>query len=237
MANFGISRGFRSSLRSATTATASTGGLGFHPVKDQFFPPPPTLFQHTKQPKTCSIIGAPLAFGQPYGGVDAAPDLLREAGLRDRLKSLGWRIDDLENLGFAELVDKIGSTIDTDQNAKNHKLVGSSCELLKNIVHEKLGQGNFPLTLGGDHSIALGSLSGVLSHRPDAGVIWVDAHADIHTPLTSESGNMHGMPVGLLLEDNGMDFSKIEGLEVRKGKGKGRNIQNIHIRKTSLHNN
>lgn len=71
----------------------------------------------------------------------------------------------------------------------------------------------FPLTLGGDHSIGAGSLAGILKIRPNTGVIWVDAHADINTPEMSESGNMHGMPVGLLMNGVGGDPSKIPGFE------------------------
>ncbi|GMH90675.1 hypothetical protein TL16_g11837 [Triparma laevis f. inornata] len=76
-------------------------------------------------------------------------------------------------------------------------------------------EGRFPLTLGGDHSISLGSLAGVLRSRPNTGVIWVDAHADLNTPWISESGNMHGMPVGLLMEGmvpEGKSVGEIEGL-------------------------
>jgi arginase len=85
-------------------------------------------------------------------------------------------------------------------NAKNNLLVGQGTQILADLVEEKLLQGRFPLILGGDHSIGIGSLAGVLRARPNTGVIWVDAHADLNTPSISESGNMHGMPVGLLME-------------------------------------
>jgi arginase len=85
-------------------------------------------------------------------------------------------------------------------NAKNNLLVGQGTQILADLVEEKLLEGRFPLILGGDHSIGIGSLAGVLRARPNTGVIWVDAHADLNTPGISESGNMHGMPVGLLME-------------------------------------
>ena len=70
-------------------------------------------------------------------------------------------------------------------------------------VQEKINSGYFPLILGGDHSIGIGSLTGILNARPNTGIIWVDAHADLNTPATSGSGNMHGMPIGLLLDHRG----------------------------------
>lgn len=73
--------------------------------------------------------------------------------------------------------------------------VGKTSERIAQAVKESAEDGNFVLTLGGDHSIGMGTLAGILAARPDAGVIWVDAHADINTPSASPSGNMHGMPV------------------------------------------
>lgn len=68
-------------------------------------------------------------------------------------------------------------------------------------VHESAAAGKFPLILGGDHSLSAGSVAGVLKARPNTRVVWVDAHADLNTPATSPSGNMHGMPLGLLMRD------------------------------------
>jgi arginase len=91
--------------------------------------------------------------------------------------------------------------------------------MLADLVETKLRSGLFPLILGGDHSIAIGSLSGILRVRPDTGVLWIDAHADLNTPDISESGNMHGMPIGLLM-DGVSDPSRdppIPGLEWMSG--------------------
>jgi arginase len=100
-------------------------------------------------------------------------------------------------------------------NAKNCALVGHGCNLLATVVETKIQEGRFPLVLGGDHSVGIGSLAGVLRARPDTGVIWVDAHADLNTPETSGSGNMHGMPLGLLMDhpDGGYDFSTLPGFD------------------------
>jgi len=90
-----------------------------------------------------------------------------------------------------------------------------SCKALAEVTYSKSEKGLFPLTLGGDHSVALGSLAGVLRSRPNTGVIWVDAHADLNTPWISDSGNMHGMPIGLLMDEmfpEGCDRTDIPGL-------------------------
>ena len=85
--------------------------------------------------------------------------------------------------------------------------------MLSFIVEQEIKKGRFPIVLGGDHSIAIGTLAGTLRARPNIGVIWVDAHADLNTPETSESGNMHGMPVGLLMQGLVKDYNSIPGLE------------------------
>lgn len=141
-----------------------------------------------------------MTYGQPFVGTDTGPRLLREAGLRGMLSALGWRVEDLPDLDF-ESVER--APIAQDEivgNARNAELVGPGAKLVADIVAEKLRAGRFPLVLGGDHSIGIGSLAGVLSVRPDTGILWIDAHADLNTPAISESGNMHGMPVGLLME-------------------------------------
>lgn len=111
--------------------------------------------------------------------------------------------------------DNLTSPARDPPNARNCALVAYGARLLADVVETKLKEGRFPLILGGDHSIGLGSLTGILKHRPDTGVIWVDAHADLNTPDTSGSGNFHGMPLGLMLDhpDGGYDFSKLPGFE------------------------
>jgi arginase len=100
-------------------------------------------------------------------------------------------------------------TTTTIMRVKNAESVGAGTHLLAQTLYEQLQQGNdgttgtsttFPLILGGDHSIAIGSLAALLRHNPDTGIIWIDAHADINTPWISQSGNLHGMPIGLLLD-------------------------------------
>ena len=181
-------------------------GAGHGHVRDRVLPTfrlsRDSLFRHTPS-KTCAVIGAPMTHGQPHVGTDSGPALLRQAGLDTHLKSLGWNVNDLGDLDFDGL--SLASDDATPSSSsfgvtKNSLQVGMGAKLVRDVVYKALQRGEFPLTLGGDHSVGLGTLAGVLQHRPDTGIIWVDAHADLNTPLTSESGNMHGMPVGMLMK-------------------------------------
>lgn len=145
------------------------------------------------------------------------PDLLPQrsshfTGLLGSLSTLGWRVDKGKKLEFSKFASQV-SSIASYPNAKNSPAVGLSCKHLASAVYKAASAGKFPLILGGDHSVGIGSLAGILRARPDCKVIWVDAHADLNTPTMSPSGNMHGMPVGLLLEEMNVDHDKIAGLE------------------------
>jgi arginase len=143
--------------------------------------------------------------------------LLREKGLLSKLTQLGWRVEDTPDLNFEPEYFNIPSGLVDPPNAKNCALVGEGNRMLSNVVETKLLEGRFPLIVGGDHSIGIGSLAGILRVRPDTGIIWVDAHADLNTPDTSGSGNFHGMPLGLLMDhpsqDKNFDFSKLPRFE------------------------
>lgn len=143
---------------------------------------------------------------------DSGPKLLRERGLGPMLSQLGWRVEDTPDLIF----DSASHSNAADPpNARNSALVGHGCSLIATAVESKMQDGRFPLILGGDHSISLGSLTGILKTNPDTGIIWVDAHADLNTPDTSGSGNFHGMPLGLLMNhpDGEYDFSSLPGFD------------------------
>lgn len=166
------------------------------------------------KPQTVSVIGAPMTFGQPYSGTDRGPQLLRDAGLLENLASIGWRVADKGDLDFSAIGDSIiKDGYIPSHKAKNSQIVGAGCKLLSDTVIEAVHENTFPLILGGDHSIGTGSVSGLLKSRPNTGIIWVDAHADLNIPDMSESGNMHGMPVGLLMKGIGFDASTIPGFE------------------------
>lgn len=163
-----------------------------------------------------------MTYGQPFVGTDYAPSILREAGLLKNLVQLGWTVEDLNDLDFTNVDVDVdlgagpfsGQThTQNHSNAKNSQHVGQGCQMLANVVEQKAVENKFPLVLGGDHSIAMGSLAGILRARPRTGVLWIDAHADLNTPDTSESGNMHGMPLGMLIEEMGVDHATIPGCE------------------------
>lgn len=130
------------------------------------------------------------------------------------LSSLGWRVEDIPDLDF-DMTDQLNAGMKDPPNARNCALVGHGASHLANVVEKTIHDGRFPLILGGDHSIGVGSLTGILRARPNAGVIWVDAHADLNIPATSGSGNMHGMPLGLLMDHptEKVDFASLPGFD------------------------
>lgn len=215
----------------ATSSTSSSsssesnklwGGMGYGLVHRQHIPADESenLFRHVASPKTVSIIGAPMTYGQPFVGTDSGPALLREQGLLKDLKTLGWKVEDLPDLDFSTICSEAGkeennptSSVLNNPNAKHSLEVGAGTKVLADTVESQIKLGRFPLVLGGDHSIGIGSLAGILRAKPETGVIWVDAHADLNIPGVSESGNMHGMPLGIMMKELVPDRSVIPGLE------------------------
>ena len=161
--------------------------------KDEDGQPLTPAWKLLKSPRTATIIPAPMTFGQPFTGVDLGPSSMIEEGLPSQLSQLGWRIENNPEVDFATEGREA-------PGARNSEIVGSGAFKIAELVRANAGEGKLPLTLGGDHSISIGTLAGMLSNYPDLGVIWVDAHADLNTPEISGSGNMHGMPVGLCME-------------------------------------
>ena len=145
-----------------------------------------------------AIIGAPLDLGQGRRGVDMGPSAVRVANLNSRLGSLGYIVEDLGNVP----VEQAESSPEGHPHAKYLPQIAAACERLANLVSETLARGNFPLVLGGDHSVAAGTVSGVSQYfrnsRQKVGLIWLDAHADMNTPESSPSGNVHGMPLACI---------------------------------------
>lgn len=161
-------------------------------------------------PKTVSIIGAPMTYGQPYQGAENGPERMRKGGLHKILTNLDWRVKELGNLMFQPPSDS-DPEFTGPGRANVSYAVGNANHKLKDVVKDQATSGRFVLTLGGDHSVGLGAVAGILSARPETGVVWVDAHADINTPTISPSGNIHGMPVAFLMKL--MQNSKIPGME------------------------
>ena len=153
----------------------------------------------SKTKRGVAVIGVPLAYGASMAGVELGPAALRVAKLNRRIAQLGYKVRDLGDLEVAE-----EQTAPEPGDKLKHLLeISAACEELAQKSEEVLTAGELPLILGGDHSIAIGSISGFASYcrkrEEKPGLIWFDAHADMNTPETSPSGNIHGMPLGVLL--------------------------------------
>lgn len=149
--------------------------------------------------KTVEIIGAPSTFGQRKLGVNLGPDAIRYAGIVARIEAIGLTVKDSGNINVPELnLNKFNSE---QQGLRNLEEIIETSETLSQSVSNSLSNNHFPLILGGDHSIAIGSISGVSKHYENLGVIWYDAHGDLNIPEESPSGNIHGMPLRILAGD------------------------------------
>jgi arginase len=176
---------------------------------------------------TIAIVGAPLDLGAGRRGVDMGPSALRLAGLNQKLSTLGYEIEDLGNVSVAQQESTPSST----DNARYLPQIAATCEKLASKVASAVEAGKFPLVLGGDHSIAVGTVSGVSQafrqRSASIGLIWVDAHADMNTPETSPSGNVHGMPLACCVGRGPRELTDIFGY---CPKVDGRNVALVGIR-------
>lgn len=141
---------------------------------------------------TIRIVGAPLDLGQSRRGVDLGPTALRYAGLKSALSRLGYRVEDRGNI---ETVER--DSLPEEPGLGFLRPVVDACERIYEASRQAVADGAVPLVLGGDHSIAVGTVGGV-SHEHRTGVLWIDAHGDFNTPDTSPTGNLHGMPLAAL---------------------------------------
>jgi arginase len=146
-----------------------------------------------------TIVGVLMDLGADRRGVDMGPSAIRVANLNERLRELGYQVTDDGNISVrnAEMMAI------SDRRLKYLPEISNACQVLAKRVEEALESGAIPIVLGGDHSIAIGTVSGLASYhrRRDqrVGVIWFDAHGDMNTPETSPSGNIHGMPFAAIL--------------------------------------
>ncbi|KYP79324.1 arginase [Ferroacidibacillus organovorans] len=146
--------------------------------------------------KELRIIGVPSDLGQGRRGVDMGPSAIRYAGLSTALEQLGYTVKDLGNINVP--------TPEMNELNRNSKLrylheVKEVAENLSAIIRSVTENGHLPIVLGGDHSIAIGSLAGMAQSSQNYGVIWFDAHGDMNTADTTPSGNIHGMPLAVSL--------------------------------------
>jgi arginase len=167
------------------------------------------------QPGSLFIVSAPACYGQPKGGVEYGPEAILADGLFEKsilaIKRQGDNQD--KSLYYWNQITKDDIEADFRRRSahivqhgdpnlgvvKKPRSVGLVTEVLHEATCKGAKRGKFVLTLGGDHSIALGSIAGLQKHYGDIGIIWVDAHSDIHTPSSTDSGNLHGCPVSFLL--------------------------------------
>jgi arginase len=158
-----------------------------------------------------SILGVPLGVGGGLEGVDIGPAAMRVARLNQRVAQLGYEVRDLGDLR----VERPQQQPEMGETLKYLREISHACEDLCREVKKILDGGELPVILGGDHSIAIGSFSGAVSHYREReetlGLIWFDAHADMNTPETTPSGNIHGMPLAVLLGYGAPELTSIGG--------------------------
>jgi arginase len=146
-----------------------------------------------------AVIGAPMDLGAGRRGVDMGPSALRVAGLDEKIASLGYEVEDLGNI----VVDQPENLPVGAENARYLPQIGHTCARLAEMVRQAAENGRVPLVLGGDHSVAMGTVAGMATHFREhgerIGLIWIDAHADMNTPQSSPSGNIHGMPLASIV--------------------------------------
>lgn len=160
--------------------------------------------------RTVRLIGAPADYGANRRGVDMGPSALRYAGIADAIEAAGNRCVDDGDIGAVRAERRDPG----DENAKFLDEVRDISDRIAAATSEACAAGEVPLVLGGDHSVAIGTLAGS-SENADIGMIWFDAHGDFNTPETSPSGNVHGMPVAAALGRDSfaeMDWAQAPGL-------------------------
>lgn len=161
--------------------------------------------------RTVSILGVPLSYGQSKGGVHLGPAAIRVAGAAERIAKLGYEVNDRGDLQ----IQRGHSLPGFDDKLKYLPEIYEACSRLAQEIESAVDAGEFPITIGGDHSIAIGSLAGVVKafrkRNERLGVIYFDAHGDLNTPDTTPSGNIHGMPLAALLGYGAPELVNIGG--------------------------
>ena len=157
------------------------------------------------------IIGVPMDLGADRRGVDMGPSAFRSAGFAQAVKRLGYEVREHGNVAVATAEQRtIG-----ESNAKYLDEIAESCDELRLAVRAALENSELPIVVGGDHSIAVGTVAGVAEYhrakRETIGLLWIDAHADMNTPDTSPSGNVHGMPLSACLGIGPKELTELGG--------------------------
>lgn len=174
-----------------------------------------------------SIIGVPSDLGANMRGANIGPSAIRIAGLHEKLKMLGCSVEERGDIQIP-----LREMLSSSEVASKHKnAIISLCEKVALEVYNSMKTGRKPIVLGGDHSIGIGTISGASRFAKEQngqlGLIWVDAHADMNTPQTTHTGNIHGMPLSVLL---GQGFPELVGLGGFSPKVLPQNVALIGIR-------
>jgi arginase len=168
-----------------------------------------------------------MDLGASRRGVDMGPSALRVAGLQARIKQLGHQVEDIGNISVKQPEEMSYG----EKRAKYLAEIADACKDLGAIVEKSLEESMLPVVLGGDHSIAAGTLSGIASYfkkkEKKIGLIWLDAHGDINTPESSPSGNVHGMPLAAAMGYGATELVELQGF---KPKVEPQNISLVGIR-------
>ncbi len=161
-----------------------------------------------EQRRKLRVIGVPSDLGQGRRGVDMGPSAIRYAGLSEKMRDLGHVIEDIGNVD----VPPAESRVQGSEKVKYLDQVKVVCDELREVVRDALKEGFTPVALGGDHSIAIGSIAGAIEAKGNLGCIWFDAHGDMNTPETTPSGNIHGMPLAVSLGLGHPDLVNLGGI-------------------------
>jgi arginase len=152
-----------------------------------------------------------MDLGAGRRGVDMGPSALRVAGLNEKLAAIGYQVEDLGNI----VVDQPESLPVGPSHARYLPQIAHTCARLADMVEKAADQGRAPLVLGGDHSVAVGTVAGMSRHfhkqNRKLGLIWLDAHADMNTPQSSPSGNVHGMPLACCIGNGPQELTGLAG--------------------------
>ena len=157
------------------------------------------------------LLGVPMDLGSGRRGVDMGPSAIRIAGVADRLTELGHKVVDEGDIVIKNMEElKVGH-----ERARYLSEIARAAAIIARKIERIMGLGHFPLVLGGDHSIAVGTVSGIAAYaqrqEQRVGLLWIDAHGDINTPKTSPSGNIHGMPLATLLGFGAGELTGVAG--------------------------
>jgi len=182
--------------------------------------------------RAVDIVGVPLDLGAGRRGVDMGPSAFRLTGLTERLERLGYAVRDHGNV----FVPQPETSVVGDTHKRYIGEIAGVCGLVMQIAHDAATRDALVLTLGGDHSIAAGSIGGVAAAHAARGhrisVLWIDAHADMNTPETSPSGNVHGMPLAAVLGHGPRELADLGGLSP---KVRPQNVALVGIRELDEH--